>query len=155
MRGALRAALFAAHRYDAGCPKTGLCSLHSVFGKEVPCAPGACTKFVGPRLERDPEAVESARVRHLVHIESMVNVGCKFGPNDLDPATWEELIWLAMERGRMDRLVNAAKDRNRDAGAKDPKEEDALRKARELGGAGSAGATGASLLPRGGKPPRR
>lgn len=146
MRGAIRAAVFAAHRYDAGCPKSGFCALHAAVGKELPCGPRACHKFVGPRLEREPTSPEMVRVRYLVHLESMVNVGCKFGPNDLDPQSWEELICLAMERSRIDRLVTAAKDREREGGAPKatPAEAAALRANREQLGVPAAGQ---SLLP--------
>lgn len=48
-----------------------------------------------------------ARVRFLVRVESTINVGCKYGPNDLAPEVWSDLILLAQERQWMDRLVQA------------------------------------------------
>jgi hypothetical protein len=136
----LRAALFHAHRHEAGCPKSGICSLHQAVGKPLPCGPESCNKFVGPRVEPEPTAPEGVRVRYLVHLESMVNVGCKFGPNDLDPDTWGELVALAIERARMDRLIHAAKDKAREGGAKETREtEEALRASREQLGIPGAG----------------
>jgi hypothetical protein len=51
------------------------------------------------------------RVRYLVRLESMVNVGCKFGPNDLPADVWDQLVTLAMERAFVDRLVQKRHDR--------------------------------------------
>lgn len=44
-------------------------------------------------------------IQHLVRLESLINVGCHFGPNDLSPETWDALIAMALERQFIDRLV--------------------------------------------------
>ena len=56
-----------------------------------------------------------ARLHHLVRLEAMSNVGCQFGPNDLSPYEWDELILLAQERQRMDESVRRHKDKTRSA----------------------------------------
>jgi len=32
----------------------------------------------------------------------MINVGCKFGPNDLSAETWRELVWFEQEKQWLD-----------------------------------------------------
>ena len=51
------------------------------------------------------------RLQHLVRLEAMHNVGCTFGPNDLSPYEWDELIVLAQERQRMDEAVRKHRDK--------------------------------------------
>lgn len=46
----------------------------------------------------------------LVKLESMIAVGCKFGPDDLPMRAWEELIWLRLERDRLDEIIRNRKD---------------------------------------------
>ena len=55
------------------------------------------------------------RLQHLVRLEAMHNVGCTFGPNDLSPYEWDELIVLAQERQRMDEAVRKHRDKSRSA----------------------------------------
>jgi hypothetical protein len=50
------------------------------------------------------------RIGFLIRLESMVNVGCKFGPNDLTPDTWDQLVALALER----QFVQGLLDRRRE-----------------------------------------
>jgi hypothetical protein len=56
-------------------------------------------------VETTPEANEVLlpRVRHVLRLESMINVGCKYGPDDLAPEVWDELIALSMERAWVDK----------------------------------------------------
>lgn len=51
----------------------------------------------------DPELIP--RLRYLAWVESMINVGCHFGPGDLEAATWDQLIALALERQFVEALL--------------------------------------------------
>jgi hypothetical protein len=53
------------------------------------------------------------RVQFLVRLESLINVGCKFGPNDLAPHVWDELLAMALERQFMESLVDHRRERAR------------------------------------------
>jgi len=111
LRKHIRCALYHGHKYDLGCPKTGLCTLFKILGTEKPCSPdNGCHSFVGP-VEEQPDQMAVKRLRFLLRIQSMVNVGCTFGPNDLDPRTWSELIMLALEQQRMQDLLREGRDR--------------------------------------------
>lgn len=107
MRRILRSALFHARKYDLGCPTEAKCAF---FRDQQERACEGCPKRLTP-VEPLPPPVAGARLRYLTQIESMVAVGCKFGPDDLTPRTWQELIWLRLERDRMDDLIRGAKDR--------------------------------------------
>lgn len=58
----------------------------------------------------DPAAM--VRVQFLVRIESLVNVGCHFGPDDLPPAVWDELIAYAIERAYIERILDQRRERH-------------------------------------------
>lgn len=85
------------------------------------------------------------RVRHIVRLESMVNVGCKFGPNDLKPDQWRDLIVLAQERNWIDEKVQEHREKAREEQAKIDK---AMAEARKASGVPSPGQ---SLFPGKGK----
>lgn len=51
------------------------------------------------------------RVSYLTRIESMVNVGCKFAPDDLDPSTWDQLIAVALERQFVEELLRKRREK--------------------------------------------
>ena len=53
------------------------------------------------------------RVRFLIHIESLVNVGCKYGPDDLPAHVWDELVTLSVERMRLERIIDRRRERQR------------------------------------------
>lgn len=74
------------------------------------------------------------RVRWLIRLESLINVGCKFGPNDLDPDTWDELIAMALERQFVDRLVAVRREKNQH-------QESKLRETRQATGVPQPGGT--------------
>lgn len=75
----------------------------------------------------------------------MVNVGCKFGPNDLRPEQWRDLITLAQERHWMDDKVQE----HREVARKEQEKIDkAMAEARKLSGAPPPGQ---SLFPKKGK----
>jgi hypothetical protein len=57
----------------------------------------------------------------------MINVGCKYGPNDLEPSTWDHLIVLASERAFVDRILDRRRDRNK-------RDEAGVNRARQQGG---------------------
>jgi hypothetical protein len=88
VRLAIRSTLLRSHADEFGC-ETAECG---------------CSKHLRIDL-REPHMLGYRRVRFIVRIESMVNVGCKFGPNDLAPEVWEDLIIMGQERQYMDRLV--------------------------------------------------
>ncbi len=60
-----------------------------------------------------PEIAVMLRIRHLSRLEAMINVGCKFGPNDLAPEQWTELIMMAEERNWMDKRIDQFRERRR------------------------------------------
>jgi hypothetical protein len=41
----------------------------------------------------------------------MINVGCKFGPDDLSPDTWDGLILIARERQKISNKIDDARRR--------------------------------------------
>jgi hypothetical protein len=53
------------------------------------------------------------RVQFLLRIESLINVGCTFRPDDLPPRVWDELIAMALERQFVDRLVDRRRSNQR------------------------------------------
>lgn len=66
-------------------------------------------------------------IQHLIRLESLINVGCHFGPDDLSPETWDGLIAMALERQFIDRLVEKRREQRK-------KFEDGLDKARAATG---------------------
>ena len=54
-----------------------------------------------------------ARIQFLLRIESLINVGCKFQPDDLPMHVWDELIAMALERQFVDRIVDKRRSRHR------------------------------------------
>jgi hypothetical protein len=74
------------------------------------------------------------RIQYLVRIESLINVGCHFGPDDLPARVWDELIAMALERQFVDRLVDYRRDRQ-------SSQETALNKARQQVGLPPPGGT--------------
>jgi len=53
------------------------------------------------------------RIQFLLRIESLINVGCKFQPDDLPPRVWDELVAMALERQFVDRLVDKRRAKGR------------------------------------------
>jgi hypothetical protein len=49
----------------------------------------------------------------IARVESMINVGCKFGPNDLAPDAWDHLILLAQERQWIRKKVDDQKKKTK------------------------------------------
>jgi hypothetical protein len=82
--------------------------------------------------EYDPEMM--VRVAYIMRVEAMVNVGCKYGPNDLDPSTWDHLLILASERAFVDRVVDARREKHKHSDA-------GMAKARQVTGAPAPGGT--------------
>jgi len=74
------------------------------------------------------------RVRYLIWVESLITIGCHFGPNDLPADVWDQLLVLNIERSFVDRLVQQQGEKNR-------KEEGELNKARAVTGAPAPGGT--------------
>ena len=33
-------------------------------------------------------------IRHLLHLQNLIQAGCRFGPNDLSPEEWDGLVAL-------------------------------------------------------------
>lgn len=88
------------------------------------------------------DPVVMTRLRHLIRLESMVHVGCRFLPDDLTPREWDELITLAQERQWVDEQIRKQQDRQHHAEHSVESSLDAGRK--ELG----IPPVGGSLFPR-------
>jgi hypothetical protein len=73
------------------------------FGCDDPAC--GCEKHLTLTGLREPDSHLLPRIRHLVRLESMINVGCKFRPDDLTWEQWEELSVLSQERAWMDEKV--------------------------------------------------
>lgn len=112
LRGAIRASLYLLHRRDLGCPTEESCDLFKTGGGFAACE--GCPKWLNvPGIPPDGPQIDSlcsARLAHLVRLESMVNVGCKFAPDDLSPQEWDELIVLSQERNWMSEHIRKRKD---------------------------------------------
>lgn len=103
IRATFRSILYESHKYDLGCPKEENCSLFKNFGGLKACE--GCPKHLKVNApELDPSLM--LRVRYILHLENLVNVGCKFSPNDLSPKTWDHMIVLAQERNWIREKVN-------------------------------------------------
>lgn len=79
---------------------------------------------------------------HLVRLESMVTVGCKFAPGDLTPREWDELIVLSQERQMMSERVRKQKE------APERRDSQARKKTEEARKAAGVPPPGSSLFPR-------
>lgn len=67
-----------------------------------------------PAIEPPPHNTTLlVRIQYLVRLESLINVGCKFGPDDLPARVWDELLAMALERQFVDTLVEWRRDRQR------------------------------------------
>jgi hypothetical protein len=75
-----------------------------------------------------------ARIQFLVRVESLINVGCKYGPNDLPARVWDELVTMALERQFVDRVIDQRRARNQ-------RQEQAMGKARQQTGLPNPGGT--------------
>lgn len=110
LSGSIRALLVEQHKYDLGCPTEQKCSLYKNHGQEKACE--GCPKKLkisAPELDIDV----LPRIKYLLRIEGMVNVGCNFGPDDLSPETWDELIVLHRERNKVrDQIAEQRKRAN-------------------------------------------
>ena len=118
LRGAIRQVMYRERRHvgcelDCQCKEGCTCPHHMVIE-------GLSTEF--------PELAVMTRIRHLSRLEAMINVGCKFGPNDLAPEQWSELIIMAEERNWMDRRIDRFRERKRKG---DREVESALSKGRK------------------------
>lgn len=66
-------------------------------------------------LEPPPhDRIGFLRVHFLIRVESLINVGCKFRPDDFPAHVWDELIALALERAFVDRLVDQQRRRSQE-----------------------------------------
>jgi hypothetical protein len=74
------------------------------------------------------------RVQFLLRLESLIQIGCKYQPDDLPPRVWDELLAMALERQFVDRLVEHRR-------AKGRREEQAVNKARQATGLPPPGGT--------------
>lgn len=74
------------------------------------------------------------RVAFLLRVEGLINIGCKYGPNDLEPQTWDHLLILGSERSFVDRVVDGRRNKDRQSNA-------ALSKARAQTGVPAPGGT--------------
>jgi len=89
-----------------GCPKSGICEVYKTSEKEIPCSEAIdCKKHLKMFLPNTTDA-GIKRANYFFRIESMINVGCKFAPDDLSPDTWDGLIMIARERQRIMNLVD-------------------------------------------------
>jgi hypothetical protein len=82
--------------------------------------------------EYDPEMM--VRVAYIMRVEALVNVGCKYGPNDLAPDVWDHLLILAAERAFVDKVVEGRRDKGKRSDAE-------MAKARQVTGAPAPGGT--------------
>jgi hypothetical protein len=75
-----------------------------------------------------------SRVAFLFRVEGMINIGCKYGPNDLAPDVWDHLLVLGSERAFVDRVVDGRRDKHR-------QDDQQLQKARSQTGTPAPGGT--------------
>lgn len=54
----------------------------------------------------DAEEMYLPRTSYIIRVENMINVGCKFGPDDLQPEAWDHLIIFAQEKAWITRKVD-------------------------------------------------
>lgn len=137
----MRGALYEGRKHDLGCPEDDYCVIHRRLGREVPCgAEAGCPNWVRCAAPAPP-AEALRRISFLVRLESMANVGCKWQVNDLSFDVWTELIILATERQRLDRLIREQQEASREA------EREANTKADEARQMDKIPPPGASLFP--------
>jgi hypothetical protein len=101
LQAAVKLSLYQSHWRDLGCPKDGVCSFFRQLGKTIQCSDATDCKKHLPAPKEKVDSVYYPRVKYLYRIESMIAVGCKFGPDDLDPATWTGLITISSERQKL------------------------------------------------------
>lgn len=107
-RADLRRALYGAYRFELGCPGEAQCDLYEARQFKA-CR--ECPKLLRP-VEDDPRPTSVPRIKHLMTVEGMVTVGCRFAPDDLPWQTWQDLMALKGERNRLDKLVFEQKSRS-------------------------------------------
>jgi hypothetical protein len=104
----MRAVLYERHKYDLDCPTEEKCHLFANHGGYKACS--GCPKEL---KVKPPELDERylPRVKYLARIDNMISIGCKFGPNDLPPEVWDQLILLAQERSWIREKVDKQKNK--------------------------------------------
>ncbi len=101
----MRAWLYQGRKHSFGCDGP-TANKPATDGKPavIVCPPG-CRKHLDiPELE-EADGTHLPRLRMLSRLEAMVNVGCRFSPNDLAIDVWRDLILLAQERQWIDEVV--------------------------------------------------
>ena len=92
-------------------------------------------QYGGPPTAVPPhDQAAFVRVGYLLRLESLINVGCHFGPSDLPAQVWHELIVLNIERAYIDRVLDKRREKH-------SKEETALSEARSATGIPQPGGT--------------
>lgn len=127
LRAAFRSVLCENHKLDLGCPTEQKCHLFKNNGGLKACA--GCPKHF-KYTELPFESAYAPRIKFISRIESMINVGCKFGPNDLAPEIWTELIVLAQERSWVQGEIDRQRRENKEAVQVDPLAQKELDKVR-------------------------
>lgn len=74
------------------------------------------------------------RVVFLLRVEALINIGCKYGPGDLEAQTWDHLLILGSERAFVDRLVDGRRNKRQQSEAE-------MSKARQQTGVPAPGGT--------------
>jgi len=64
----------------------------------------------------DYDGLLGPRMGYLLRTAAMIEVGCCYAPNDLEPATWDHLLILASERAFVDRLVDKRREKSKEHG---------------------------------------
>jgi len=67
-----------------------------------------------PDLDDAPDARLLPRLRHILRVEGMITVGCKFGPDDLEWGQWQDLMVVHQERHWVQEQARALRDTIRD-----------------------------------------
>lgn len=139
LRLVLRAMLYARERHGFGCDKD-------------PCD---CRRHLRLDIPDTFDARFIPRVKHITRLESLINIGCKFGPNDLEPDQWRDLVILATERQWIQQRVQEFRDtlRGQDANVADAQK--AVRQAAGLPAPGQSLFSGGADGPKRSSPPRR
>ena len=82
----------------------------------------------------DYDGTLAPRVMYLLRVEALIEVGCTYSPNDLEPQTWDHLLILSSERAFVDKIMDRHRDRQREHSK-------AMGKARAVAGTPPPGAT--------------
>ncbi|HET9562679.1 MAG TPA: hypothetical protein VFP01_11265 [Propionibacteriaceae bacterium] len=82
--------------------------------------------------ECDPELF--TRVALLFRLEALINIGLKYGPDDLEASTWDHLLILASERAFVDRILDGRRDKHR-------QDDQMMQRARSASGTPAPGGT--------------